>query len=138
MWFSCWPQKKCKIFAKVSHSSKEVIKIFCKLWFIEAWFILVASYKYVLYFMASISENYFFSKVWMKTYFIIQVNSKICGSIMKAKISKLFYTFVEPIHRQVIILRTLTGTNHRQIILHRLQKVPIWTFGLLVHQINCL
>ena len=31
-------------------------------------------------------------------------------------------------------LRILTGKNHRQIKLQRLQKVQIWAFGLLVHQ----
>ena len=31
------------------------------------------------------------------------------------------------------ILRILTGKNHRQIKLQRLEKVRIWSFGLLVH-----
>ena len=35
-------------------------------------------------------------------------------------------------------LRILTGKKHRQIKLQRLQKVRIWTFGWLVHQINSL
>ena len=32
----------------------------------------------------------------------------------------------------------LTGKKHRQIKLRRLQKVRIWTFGSLIHQINSL
>ena len=35
-------------------------------------------------------------------------------------------------------LRILTGKKHRQIKLQRLQKVRVWAFGLLVHQINSL
>ena len=35
-------------------------------------------------------------------------------------------------------LRILTGKRHRQVKPQRLQKVRIWTFGLLVHQINSL
>ena len=34
------------------------------------------------------------------------------------------------------VLRILTEKNHRQIKLQYLQKVGIWTFGLLVYQIN--
>ena len=33
-------------------------------------------------------------------------------------------------------LRILTGKKHPKIKLQRLQKIQIWTFGLLVHQIN--
>ena len=33
-------------------------------------------------------------------------------------------------------LRILTGKNHPKIKLQRLRKIRIWTFGLLVHQIN--
>ena len=36
------------------------------------------------------------------------------------------------------ILGILTGENHRQIKLQRLQKVQIWAFELLVQQINSL
>ena len=32
----------------------------------------------------------------------------------------------------------LTGKKHSQIKPHRLQKIRIWTFGKLVHQINSL
>ena len=35
-------------------------------------------------------------------------------------------------------LRILTGKKHCQIKLQRLQKVGIWAFGSLVHQINSL
>ena len=38
----------------------------------------------------------------------------------------------------LIRLRILTGKNHSQIKLQGLQKVPIWAFGSLVHQINPL
>ena len=34
------------------------------------------------------------------------------------------------------ILRILTGKNHRQVKLRRLQKVQIWAFELLLKQIN--
>ena len=34
------------------------------------------------------------------------------------------------------MLRILTGKEHPKIKLQRLQKIRIWTFGLLVHQIN--
>ena len=37
-----------------------------------------------------------------------------------------------------IFLRIITGKNHPQIKLQRLQKVWIWTFGSLVHWINSL
>ena len=33
-------------------------------------------------------------------------------------------------------LRILTGKKHRQIKLQRLQKVQIWSYWSLVHQIN--
>ena len=33
-------------------------------------------------------------------------------------------------------LRILTGKKHRQIKLQRLEKVGIWAFGSLIHQIN--
>ena len=33
-------------------------------------------------------------------------------------------------------LRILTGKKHPKIKLQRLRKIRIWTFGLLVHQIN--
>ena len=33
-------------------------------------------------------------------------------------------------------LRILTGKKHPKIKLQRLQKMQIWTFGSLVHQIN--
>ena len=35
-------------------------------------------------------------------------------------------------------LKILTGKKHRQIKLQRMQNVQIWTFGLLVQQINSL
>ena len=35
-------------------------------------------------------------------------------------------------------LRILTGKKHRQIKLQHLQKVGIWAFGSLIHQINSL
>ena len=35
-----------------------------------------------------------------------------------------------------VTLRILTGKKHPQIKLQRLQKVGIWAFGSLVHQIN--
>ena len=35
-------------------------------------------------------------------------------------------------------LRILTGKKHRQIKLQRLHKVRIWTFGMLIYQINYL
>ena len=35
-------------------------------------------------------------------------------------------------------LRILTGKKHHQIKLQRLQKVRMWAFGSLVHQINSL
>ena len=35
-------------------------------------------------------------------------------------------------------LSILTGKKHHKIELQRLQKIRIWTFGLLVHQINSL
>ena len=34
------------------------------------------------------------------------------------------------------LLRILAGKKHRQRKLQRLQKVQIWSFGLLVQQIN--
>ena len=34
------------------------------------------------------------------------------------------------------VLRILTERKHPEIKLQRLRKVRIWTFGLLVHQIN--
>ena len=34
------------------------------------------------------------------------------------------------------VLRILTGKKHPKIKLQRLGKIRIWTFGLLVHQIN--
>ena len=36
------------------------------------------------------------------------------------------------------VLLKNTGIKHHQIKLQRLQKVGIWAFGLLVHQINSL
>ena len=36
------------------------------------------------------------------------------------------------------LLRILTGKKHRQIKLHRLQKVQIWAFGLFVRKTNSL
>ena len=38
----------------------------------------------------------------------------------------------------IITLWILTGKKYRQIKLQRLQKVRIWAFGSLVHQINSL
>ena len=35
-----------------------------------------------------------------------------------------------------MILRTFTGKKHPKIKLQRLREIRIWTFGLLVHQIN--
>ena len=35
-------------------------------------------------------------------------------------------------------LKIFTGKKHRQIKLQRLQKIEIWAFGSLVHQINSL
>ena len=35
-------------------------------------------------------------------------------------------------------LRILTGKKHRQRKIQRLQKLRIWAFGLLIHQINSL
>ena len=35
-----------------------------------------------------------------------------------------------------ILLRILTGKKHQRIKLKRLQKVRIWAFGSLVHQIK--
>ena len=37
---------------------------------------------------------------------------------------------------QLRILRILTRKKHPKIKLQRLQKIRIWTFGSLVHQIN--
>ena len=39
---------------------------------------------------------------------------------------------------EVFCLKILTGKKHRQLKLQRLQKVRIWAFRLLVHQINFL
>ena len=36
------------------------------------------------------------------------------------------------------VSRILTGKKHRQTKLQRLQKVRIWAFGSLVHQVNFL
>ena len=38
----------------------------------------------------------------------------------------------------IFVLRILSEKKHCQIKLQRLQKVQIWTFGSLVHQINSL
>ena len=35
-----------------------------------------------------------------------------------------------------MILRIFTGKKHPKIKLQRLREIRIWTFGLLVHQIN--
>ena len=49
----------------------------------------------------------------------------------------LFYN-IFAVLRPATLLRILTGKNYRQNKLQRLQKVQIWAFGLLVHQINSL
>ena len=52
---------------------------------------------------------------------------------------KNLYYSLNPIYREEPLkLRILTGKKHRQIKLQRLQKVPIWAFESLVHQINSL
>ena len=43
-----------------------------------------------------------------------------------------------PLVSLYLYLRILTGKKYRQIKLQRLQKVRIWAFGSLVHQINSL
>ena len=43
-----------------------------------------------------------------------------------------------PLVSLYLYLRILTGKKYRQVKLQRLQKVRIWTFGSLVHQINYL
>ena len=43
-----------------------------------------------------------------------------------------------PLVSLYLYLRILTGKKYRQIKLQRLQKVRIWAFGSLVHQINYL
>ena len=51
----------------------------------------------------------------------------------------VFYTCGELVLREVgPILRILTGEKYPEIKLQRLQKIPIWTFGSLVHQINSI
>ena len=42
------------------------------------------------------------------------------------------------VHGATISLRILTEKNYCQIKLQRLQKVRIWTFGELVHEINSM
>ena len=41
-------------------------------------------------------------------------------------------------HEYNAYLRILSGKKHHQIKLQPIQKVRIWAFGLLVHQINSL
>ena len=52
----------------------------------------------------------------------------------------LLHQFILEISDQEILslvsLRILTGKNHSQINLQRLQKVGTWAFGSLVHQIS--
>ena len=51
----------------------------------------------------------------------------------------VFYTCGELVLREVgPIFRILKGEKHPEIKLQRLQKIPIWTFGSLVHQINSI
>ena len=57
----------------------------------------------------------------------------------------LLYIFRTPYYKNTsggllltFSLWLLTGKKHRQIKLQRLQKVRIWTFGQLVHQLNSL
>ena len=51
----------------------------------------------------------------------------------------VFYTSGELVLREVgPIFRILKREKHPEIKLQRLQKVPIWTFGSLVHQINSI
>ena len=53
-------------------------------------------------------------------------------------IGKQMFSDVKVLRSVKVFIRILTGKKHRQIKLQRLQKVRIWAFGPLVHQINSL
>ena len=65
----------------------------------------------------------------------------MCGAFLDdwAVTLMVFYTCGELVLREVgPIFRILKGEKHPEIKLQRLQKIPIWTFGSLVHQINSI
>ena len=47
-----------------------------------------------------------------------------------------FQSMKSPGELYCLFLRILAGKKHRQIRLQRLQKVGLWVFGSLIHQIN--
>ena len=69
-----------------------------------------------------VSIGCLYYNIWTRIYqlYVLEESEVVAG---KSFIEKMF-------------LRILTGRNHRQIKLQRLQKVRTWTFRLLVHQIN--
>ena len=70
--------------------------------------------------MLSAHEEFNDAKIWLKVMKEKSPNKIIVG------------------HLNINSLRILTGKKQRQVKLQRLQKVRIWAFGSLVHQINSL
>ena len=58
-----------------------------------------------------------------------ELNYKFCNSEQNAKL------LLSPL---INVIRILTVKNRPKIKLQRLQKIRIWTFGSLVHQIKSL
>ena len=52
--------------------------------------------------------------------------------------TRFFFNTYLMIKNESFQLRILTGKKHPKIKLQRLQKIRIWTFGSLVHQINSI
>ena len=115
-------------------SSYKTRKLKVKLWWVGA----RERKKRTFFIPFILSEGNFFKVYVLSQCIVYWIHIQNIHTLIyqKTLLRTLFCLFWKSAKAFIAFLRILAGKKHPKIKLQRLRKIRIWTFGLLVHQIN--